>query len=855
MGTSPDGAWSYGNLGQFTSFDSEWAPVHWIDGLYGDRVCADLRASVLLDEQGLIRIPGGERVFNLEHGLCAFSPLDKTFFAIHGRQLVHWSEDGRFLGSFQFDWSPYAIAISPNGRIVAVAKVQTIYLIDADSLAGISEIPIPFVVSGGGIPVISWDPMSSRIAYSLGETRFTVVNVSTSQNESVYGFSTGVESIAWSRTDSLMAVGTTGGRIHLIDADGLLQRGNSRPTLDGSKVASLIWAADGSLIAGTAGGDVERWSPSDDPVRADAGPDMVVRFGDVVTLDGSASSAVAAITSYSWEVSGPEERGLSGRVVTFRPAYVSPYNVVLRVVDELGNVASDSVSVTVFGSDDQPPRILIRSPFPNEQIDGDLVVIGNGTDDSGSFWVSLAVDGGSPVVVHAESEWSIRIGGLRSGYHIAAIDSFDLYQHSGAVSFGVWINATPPPDRGLPDVQVREPRSGTEVHGVVVVSGTSTGPDLIEAVTVATRFESNLALGTVEWIFALNTSRLPDGANEIVITAQDTNGDEASKTLLLIVHNTGRLPTAAPSIEILGPTREAIVGPTNVNVSGRVTDDGDLLLVQIRIGESEWRSATVSSDGSFNAKLDITSWGWQDVEARAFDGWSASATSISVFVPGNGDGSVLGAGQGGGLFWVALLLVGIILVAAILIRQRNREWTGSQRRFLAIASVILVIGAFSVLVSGPAPMSQSSPDGGAATQDGDGLLGVEPSVDVACLARGDHVLTSEDLNGAPAVLVVSALRWQEATTMETLDSHRLDFPPGTMFVVVYVPPVFNRSSEDASLQPLSIRWQPCEDTYGVLLDQGLGPNSIVMIGSDGHVSWTGYGQNAHDWIPAIQNLH
>jgi hypothetical protein len=121
---------------------------------------------------------------------------------------------------------------------------------------------------------------------------------------------------------------------------------------------------------------LDRYAPAEDvfenlPPVADAGPDQTVSSGEFVQLDGSASYDVDGhIAAYEWlQVAGPAtvvENSLSAiaRFNAGSPADDITLSFELNVIDEQGEIASDTVNVTVLASGTQdayPPETQISA--------------------------------------------------------------------------------------------------------------------------------------------------------------------------------------------------------------------------------------------------------------------------------------------------------------------------------------------------------------------------------------------------------------------------------------------------------------------------------------------------------------
>jgi hypothetical protein len=90
------------------------------------------------------------------------------------------------------------------------------------------------------------------------------------------------------------------------------------------------------------------------PPIARAGEDRTVEINQPITLDASGSSDNTEITSFKWDIDDSdglnwEEPNLVGETVTFEGGYseLGSYTVTLQVSDGVGNLATDSLVVTV----------------------------------------------------------------------------------------------------------------------------------------------------------------------------------------------------------------------------------------------------------------------------------------------------------------------------------------------------------------------------------------------------------------------------------------------------------------------------------------------------------------------------
>jgi peptide/nickel transport system permease protein len=95
------------------------------------------------------------------------------------------------------------------------------------------------------------------------------------------------------------------------------------------------------------------------PPVADAGPDQTVYVGDLITLDGTASTDDVGIVNYTWTFGyGGLNRTLTGAVnSTFKSSLSGLFNITLNVTDADGNYDTDIVAITIL---ERPTNTLVE---------------------------------------------------------------------------------------------------------------------------------------------------------------------------------------------------------------------------------------------------------------------------------------------------------------------------------------------------------------------------------------------------------------------------------------------------------------------------------------------------------------
>jgi sugar lactone lactonase YvrE len=129
-------------------------------------------------------------------------------------------------------------------------------------------------------------------------------------------------------------------------------------------------------------------TPVDDPPFANAGDDRTVGIGSVLQLDGSGSrDPDGSPITYSWALvsrppgSGDSLQGADTANPTYSPSVAGVYVVELTVADALGQVATDSISITAVLLPDLVVSHL-ASTFDGQEYDIQVVAANRGAADT-----------------------------------------------------------------------------------------------------------------------------------------------------------------------------------------------------------------------------------------------------------------------------------------------------------------------------------------------------------------------------------------------------------------------------------------------------------------------------------------
>lgn len=188
----------------------------------------------------------------------------------------------------------------------------------------------------------------------------------------------------------------------------------------------------------------------------------------------------------------------------------------------------------------------------------------------------------------------------------------------------------PPVRFPVPVLNVLEPVDCQTVSGAFAVRGETT----VENGTIAkvdVRIDSGIwtaAKGTVFWELQLDTSHLANGVHTIYVKAISSAGECAGCSIRIIVDNI-ILP---PSIGFSSPGDGAALSGLTVIGGSASSSSGPIERVDIRLDDNDWGAAV--GTGAWKVSLDTTTLqnGVHSIRARAWDGLSYGAASITVTV-------------------------------------------------------------------------------------------------------------------------------------------------------------------------------------------------------------------------------
>ncbi|TVQ39154.1 MAG: hypothetical protein EA384_07785 [Spirochaetaceae bacterium] len=247
------------------------------------------------------------------------------------------------------------------------------------------------------------------------------------------------------------------------------------------------------------------------------------------------------------------------------------HNVIIRARDFAGNeTIAGPHNIRVDPSVGLPTARIVY-PERGAILRDDLNAIGVAGGRAGIDRVELWLDEGAPLAADGTEYWgrTISTRNLADGSYTLHARAVDLRGTVGPVTSVPFVL-----NRDAPTVVVTSHRTGELVSGSITMQGIADDANGIEAVELSVdggetfeplRLRSARGETAVEFSFAVQTRRLPDGATVYRLRAVDTTGAATVHPVLFFVDN------EPPELEVLAPAQDESVFGT-VRFTGMVSD-------------------------------------------------------------------------------------------------------------------------------------------------------------------------------------------------------------------------------------------------------------------------------------------
>jgi predicted transcriptional regulator len=295
-----------------------------------------------------------------------------------------------------------------------------------------------------------------------------------------------------------------------------------------------------------------------------------------------------------------------------------------------------------------PPSVAITKPLNNTVQSGIVVIEGTSRDDNSVLDVSIEINSMRLAAVDTSGNgswytWNYALDTTQynSGWLMVEAIAFDG-NLSTSTYIMILINETTQPNKP-PWIWITDPANGTEVNGIIKITGKSvddTGVTEVKVTINGTDFIPNDTSGNgtlYTWELEYNTTVLAD--REYIIVARAGDGSLFGyHAIIILVNNTITKPdNIAPLIFIDEPDEGMIVSGI-ITIEGRAWDlDGPVLSVRVNIDGSFYDAIDDSSNGSWylwslEFNTTVLENGIHTIKATAYDETTFTEAEISIIV-------------------------------------------------------------------------------------------------------------------------------------------------------------------------------------------------------------------------------
>ncbi|MFI5185159.1 MAG: PKD domain-containing protein [Chitinophagales bacterium] len=318
-------------------------------------------------------------------------------------------------------------------------------------------------------------------------------------------------------------------------------------------------------------------APNQPPV-ANAGPDMIITLPtNSGTLNGSGTDADGTIASYQWsKISGPSQFGIVSATqaqTTVNNLVQGIYSFVLRVTDNSGAIAKDTVQVTVNAAPNQPPvadagvDITITLPVNTVTLNGS----GDDPDGTIASYQWSKISGPSQYNIVSATQAQTTVTNLVQGIYSFVLKVTD---NSGAIATDtvqVTVNVAPnqpPVANAGSDMTITLPVSSATLNG----SGNDPDGTVVSyqwsKISGPSQYNISSAAQAQTTI-----NNLVQGIYSFELTVTDNSGATAMDTVHVIVNAAVQPPNQAPTANAGSDITITLpVNSTTLNGSGNDPD-------------------------------------------------------------------------------------------------------------------------------------------------------------------------------------------------------------------------------------------------------------------------------------------
>lgn len=284
-----------------------------------------------------------------------------------------------------------------------------------------------------------------------------------------------------------------------------------------------------------------------------------------------------------------------------------------------------------FHVSNNKPTIEILEPEDDSVVEGVITVKGTAFDEDGNedlVRIEIKIGDEDWNEATGKSDWSFDLDTTKynDGIYQVSAKSYDGQEYSDIQSINLEFDNEVEPGNSRPNVVILEPEDGTVVSETIIIRGNANdenGNETIEKIEGKINNEPwEIADGIVEWELEIDTTTYDDEIYTIYVKAYDGKDYSALVSINLEFDNFAEPGNNRPTILIDEPTDGTIVSGTII-INGEVEDqdgDEDIDMVQIKLGDNNWETATGTNSWDFEIDTTLFDNGNYVIQARAYDG-------------------------------------------------------------------------------------------------------------------------------------------------------------------------------------------------------------------------------------------
>lgn len=271
-------------------------------------------------------------------------------------------------------------------------------------------------------------------------------------------------------------------------------------------------------------------------------------------------------------------------------------------------------STTASAPDTTPPTITITSPANASKVgEQTITVSGTSSDDDELSKVQVRVGEGTWTDASGTESWSLVVS-LAEGNNTIEAKAIDASDNEATASIVVeYIPEAQ--DETPPSITINSPNDGS-VLTVPSVTVSGTASDNVDVEKVEVRINGGTwsdSSGTNSWTY---DAALSLGNNTIEARATDPSGNTNNDSITVEYDPDAGQDREAPVITIQQPSDGLTVTTSSLTVSGTASDDVGLDVVEVRVNNGNWNTASGTISWSLAVSLRE---GSNSIEVRAFD--------------------------------------------------------------------------------------------------------------------------------------------------------------------------------------------------------------------------------------------